>query len=308
MARTRVGVDAGDMLRLRNALALAAVLATGAAGISASPAGAADQLAACDATTAPGLQWSAPSFLAWGRTARIGANVTDPGDGPGYNDGSAKLSVDAGSASEANDPLNHDLEFVLKAPAQGATVNAAATWGMVDQTGAVLCGQTAALSVPLGVGKTLSYRARAAGTGITWLPVGAGDCHDIAVQGISLTVSQGGASRRLAAADQCNPAGQKSVGTRDWKLTLSGGKFHFIALQPHSSLKTRMRYALRVGPRRVASGSLSLVRTYKPGRLILLPDPAFQSVCVGSIYGVHWFGSKVGCKIPGVFSIHLSLV
>ena len=146
------------MLRLRSALALAAVLATGAAGITASPAVAADQLAACDATTAPALQWSAPSFVAWGRQARIGANVTDPGDGPGYNDGSAKLSVDAGSAGEANDPLNHDFESVPKAPALAASVNAAATWGMVDDTGAVLCGQTAALSVPLGIGKTLDLQ------------------------------------------------------------------------------------------------------------------------------------------------------
>jgi hypothetical protein len=297
------------MLRLCSAIALAAVLATGAAGISASPA-AADQLAACDATTAPGLQWSAPSFVAWGRTARIGANVTDPGDGPGYNDGSAALSVDAGSASEADDPLDHDLEFVLKAPANRANVNAAATWGMVDDTGAVLCAQTAALSVPLGIGKTLTYRAKARSTGVTWLPVGAGDCHDIALQNVSLTVSQGSVSRRLSAADQCNPAGHRRAATADWELVLSDGRFHLNALKPHSSLKVRMRYALRVGPRRVSSGSLSLVRSYKPDRLILLlgTKPGFLEYCVHGRYGVHWFGNNVGCRIPGSFKIHLALV
>jgi hypothetical protein len=307
MAGTRVGADAGSMLRLRSAAALAAVLATGAAGLSASPA-AADALAACDATTAPGLQWSAPSFVAWGRQARIGANVTDPGDGPGYDDGSATLSVDAGSAGEADDPLAHDLEFVLKAPAHGASVNAAATWGMVDDTAAVLCSQTAALSVPLGIGKTLAYRAKARSTGVTWVPVGAGDCHDIAVQAISLTVSQGSVSRHLSAADQCNPAGHQRAATADWELVLADGHFHLNALKPHSSLKVRMRYALRVGPRRVASGSLSLVRSYRPDRLILMPQPGFLDYCVHGFYGVHWFGNKVGCRIPGSFKIHLALV
>ena len=303
-----MGADGGSMLRLRSAAALAAILATSAAGLSPSPAAAADQLAACDPATAPGLQWSAPSFLAWGRAARIGANATDPGAGPGYDDGTVALSVDAGSARAAGDPVDHDFEFVLKAPAHGAGVNAAATWAMVDDTGTVRCSQTAALSVPLGIGKTAAYRAKAHGSAISWVPVGVGDCHDIALQGISLTVSQGAVSRRLSAADQCKPAGHQRVATANWELVLAGGQFHLNALQPHSSLKLRMRYALRVGPRRVASGSLSLVRTYKPGRLILLPDPAFQAVCVGGLYGVHWFGSKVGCRIPGSFTLHLSLV
>src|SRR5260370_1258140 len=101
------------MLRLRRAAALAAVLALGASALSASPAVAADPIAACDAATAPGLQWTAPSFLAWGRQARIGANVTDPGSGPGYEDGSVALRADAGRAGEAASPLDHDIEFVL---------------------------------------------------------------------------------------------------------------------------------------------------------------------------------------------------
>jgi len=53
------------MFRLRSAAAASVVLVTALSGLSASPAAAADQLAACDAATAPGLQWSAPSFLAW---------------------------------------------------------------------------------------------------------------------------------------------------------------------------------------------------------------------------------------------------
>lgn len=302
--------DARSMFRLRRAAVLAAVLALGAAALSASPAAAADQLAACDPATAPGLQWSAPSFLAWGRSARVGANVTDPGDGPGYDDDSLALAVDAGSARAADDPLDHDLEFVLAAPAHGDSVNAAANWAMVDETGTVRCAQTAALSIPLGIGETLKYRAQAGSTGVSWVPVGAGDCHDIALQGISLTVSQGGVSRSLNAADQCNPAGHKRVATRDWELTLSGGRFHLNALRPHSSLKVRMRYALRVGPRRVASGSLSLVRSYKPDVLILLHGtrPGFLDYCVHGRYGVHWFGNDVGCRVPGSFKIHLALV
>ncbi|MDX6573093.1 MAG: hypothetical protein QOC86_2249, partial [Gaiellales bacterium] len=83
------------MIHLRRA-ALIAVLATAACGLAAAPASAADPLAPCDATAVPGLQWSAPPFLAWGREARIGANVGDPGAGPGYDDGSVALSVDAG--------------------------------------------------------------------------------------------------------------------------------------------------------------------------------------------------------------------
>jgi hypothetical protein len=296
------------MFRLRSAAAASVVLATALSGFSASPAAAADQLAACDAATAPGLQWSAPSFLAWGREARIGANVTDPGAGPGYDDGSVALTVDAGSAAEANNPLDHDLEFVLKAPAHGSTANAAATWTMVDETNTVRCAQTAALSVPLGFGKSLRYRPKAQGTGgITWAPVGAGDCHDIALQAISLTVSQGSLTRRLNAADQCRPAGHKRVATRDWELVLTGGQFHLRALRAHSSLKTRMRFALRVGSRRVASGSVSLTRTFRPARLIIVSNPAFQTVCVGH-YAPKWYGSEVGCMIPGLFSLHLALV
>jgi hypothetical protein len=300
--------DGRSMLRLRSLAALTAVLALGAAALSPAPAAAADQLAACDAATAPGLQWSAPSFLAWGRETRIGANVTDPGDGPGYDDGSVAFGVDAGSQSAADDPVAHDLEFVVKAPAHGESVNAAANWAMVDETGAVRCAQSAALSVPLGAGKTLAFRPKASSTGVSWAPVGAGDCHEIAVQAISLTVSQGGVTRRLSAADQCDPAGHQRVATHDWELVLSGGRFHLNALRPHSSLKVRMRYALRVGPRRVASGSLSLVRAYKPDHLILMPEPGFLEECVHGLYGVHWFGNKVGCRIPGSFKIHLALV
>jgi hypothetical protein len=295
------------MLRLRTAAVLA-VLATAFSGLSASPAAAADQVAACDASAAAGLQWATPSFLAWGRTERVGANVAAAGDGPGYADGSVALSVDAGSASQAADPVDHDFEFVLKAPAHGATMNGNATWTMVDQTGTVRCSQTAALSVPLGIGKTLRYSPKLQGKGVAWIPVGAGDCHDIALQAISLTVSQGAVTRRLGAADQCSPAGNQRVATADWELVLAGGQFQLHALKAHSSLKTRLRYALRVGPRRVASGSLSLVRIYRPVRLIIVSDQAFQSTCVHGRFPPRWYGNTVGCKIPGALSVHLALV
>ena len=260
------------MIRLRRAAVVAAVLATAASGLSASPAAAADQLAACDPALAPGLTWSAPSFLAWGREVRVGANVADPATGPAYVDGSVKVGVDAGGATTAADPLNSDLEFVVRAPAQGAEVNASATWTLTDETGTVSCAQSTALKVPLGLGKNLRYAARVLKNGVAWVATGAGDCHDIALAGISLTVQQGGVTRRLSAPDQCNPTGAKRVSTADWQLVLAGGQFHLRALRAHSSLKTRLRYALRVGPRRVASGSLSLVRNYRPVRLIVVSD------------------------------------
>jgi hypothetical protein len=296
------------MIRLRTVVVVAAVLATAASGLSASPAMAADQVAACDPSAAAGLTWSTPSFLAWGRQDRIGANVVDPSDGPGYADDSASLKVDAGSASLAPDPMDHDLEFVLKAPEHGAALHADATWNQVDAEATVTCSQTAAMSVPLGFGKTLRFKPKLLKNGIAWVAAGAGDCHDIAVQTISVTVQQGAVKRQLNAADQCNPAGSRRVSTADWEIVLADGQFELHALKPRSSLKTRMRYAVRVGPRRVASGSLSLVRTYRPERLIVVSDQAFQSVCVHGRYQPKWYGSVVGCKIPGAFNVHVAPV
>jgi hypothetical protein len=293
------------MIRLRAAIVVTAVLA--GSGLSASSAAAADQVAACDATAAAGLNWSAPSFLAWGRSERIGANVTDPGDGPGYQDNSVALNVDAGSASAASDPIDHDLEFVLRAPKSGSVLHADASWTQVDQTETVRCGQVAALSVPLGFGKTMRYTPKPQKNGVAWVAAGDGDCHDIAVQPISLTVQQGAVKRVLNATDQCNPAGRKRVATPDWELVLADGRFELHALKAHSSLKTRMRYALRVGSRRVASGSLSLVRTYRPDRLIVVADQAFQNICVHGPYPTKWYGSSVGCKVPGLFHVRVSL-
>ncbi len=295
------------MFRLRRAAVLAAVLATAASGLSVSPAAAADPAAPCDPALAPGLAWTAPSFLAWGREARVGANVDDPAQGPTYADGSVKLAVDAGSAKAAASPVDSDLEFVVKAPARGAAVNGSATWTLVDDTGTVSCTQSAAVSVPLGDGKTLRFAPHLQKNGVVWAAAGAGDCHDIALQPVSLTVQQGAVTRRLSAPDQCNPAGGKRVSTRDWQLALAGGRFELRALTAHSSLKTRLRYALRVGTRRVASGSLSLVRIYRADRLIIVSDLAFQSVCVHGPYPMKWYGSTVGCKIPGAMSVHLTL-
>jgi hypothetical protein len=295
------------MIRLRAAVVVAAVLATAGSGLSASSAAAADQLAACDATAAAGLNWSAPSFLAWGRSDRIGANVTDPGAGPGYQDNSVALNVDAGSASAASDPIDHDLEFVVKAPKSGSLLHADAAWTQVDQTETVRCAQAAALSVPLGFGKTMRYTPKPQEKGVVWVAASDGDCHDIALQPISLTVQQGAVRRVLRATDQCNPAGRQRVATPDWELVLADGRFELHALKTRSSLKTRMRYALRVGSRRVASGSLVLVRTYRPDRLIVVADQAFQSVCVHGPYPTKWYGATVGCKVPGLFRVRVSL-
>ena len=113
--------------------------------------------------------------------------------------------------------------------------------------------------------------------------------------------------RRLTAADQCNPAGSKRVSTPDWELVLAKGQFALRALSVRSSVKASLRYALRVGPRRVASGSLSLVRVYRPERLIVVANPAFQDVCVHGIYPMKWYGATIGCKIPGAMSVQLKL-
>jgi hypothetical protein len=296
------------MNRLRSAAVLAAVLATTGSVFSASPAAAADQAAAaCDPALAPGLTWSAPSSLAWGREVRVGADVADSADGPIYADGSVALAAAAGSTKEAGTPVDHDFEFVVKAPTGGAALNLTATWTMVDETGAVRCNQTAALTIPLARGGMLRYRAKPERNGVTWVASGGGDCHDIALQPISLTVAQGGVTRHLNAGDQCNPAGAKPAGTADWQLALAGGHFVLRAVAAHSSLTTRLRYALRVGPRRVASGSLSLTRVYRPVRLIVVSDPAFQSFCVHGIYPMKWYGATIGCKIPGAMSVRLKL-
>jgi len=287
---------------------VAAVMVTAGSMISASPASAADAVAACDPALAPGLKWSAPSFLAWGRQARVGANVEDVLEGPVYADGSIALAVDSGSATASSSPVDSDLEFVLKAPAHGAAVTGNASWSLVDETGTVRCAQTAAVNVPLGAGKLLRYAAKLQKNGVAWSATGAGDCHDVALEPISLTVQQGAVTRRLSAADQCKPAGAKRVSTPDWELALKNGRFELRAVTMHSSLKTRLRYAVRVGSRRVASGSLSLVRVYRAERLIVVSDAAFQSICVHGIYPMRWYGSQVGCKIPGAMSVRLKLV
>ncbi len=296
------------MKRLRRAAVAAAVLATCASGLSASPAAAAGEVAApCDPALASGLAWTAPSFLAWGRDARIGANVEDAGDGPAYAEDSVALAVDAGRATASSSPVDSDLEFVLQAPPKGDAIAASATWALVDQTATMRCGQAVALNVPLGAGKTLRYATKLQKNGVAWSAIGAGDCHDVALEPVSLTVQQGAVTRRLTAPDQCNPAGAKRVSTKDWELVLKNGGFALRALTTRSSLKTRLRFAVRVGPRRVASGSLSLVRVYKPVRLIVVSDPAFQSICVHGIYPMKWYGSTVGCKIPGAMTVRLKL-
>jgi hypothetical protein len=296
------------MFRLRTAIVLTASVATLGSGLSVSPAAGADAVAACDPALGPALTWSAPSFLAWGREARVGANVADASEGPVYADNSIAFAVDAGSSAASPSPVDNDFEFVVKAPARGAAVTASATWSLVDETGTTRCAQTTALTVPLGAGKILRYAARRQSNGIAWSAIGAGDCHDVALERISLTVQQGALTRRLTAADQCNPAGTSRVSTPDWELALKNGRFEVHVLAAHSSLKARLRYALRVGSRRVASGSLSLVRKYRPYELIRPGNPKFMHVCVHGLY--HWVndGSRQGCEVPGIMQTHIALV
>jgi hypothetical protein len=271
------------MIRLRSLTVSAALLAIAAFGLSGSPAFAADQPAACDPALATGLRWSAPSALAWGREARIGANVLDALDGPAYQEGSVAVGVDAGNVRAAPDPIAHDLEFIVGAPSSGTAIAANATWLLTDDAGATHCAQSAALSIPTDSGTILRYSAARGSDGITWTPIGAGNCHDVATQAVTLTLRQSGVTRHLTAPDQCVPKSTAKVGTPDWQLSTAGGAFHLTALRARSSLHARMRYTVRVGSRRVASGSLALVRNYRPDRLIKLHDPDFYPICVHSL-------------------------
>ncbi len=161
--------------------------------------------------------------------------------------------------------------------------------------------------MPLGEGKTLRFTPALRKNGVSWVAAGAGDCHDIAVRELTLTVRQGAVTRRLSAPDQCAPAGTRRAGTADWEIVLVDGHFELNVLKAQSSVKTRLRYTLRAGPRRVSSGALSVVRTYRPGRLIVVADVAFQDVCVHGVYPVKWYGATVGCKLPGALSMRLRL-
>ena len=101
------------------------------------------------------------------------------------------------------------------------------------------------------------------------------------------------------------------MGTRDWDLSIGGGAFHLASLKPHSSLHARMRYVLRVGSRRVASGSLALVRDYRPVRTIKFHDRDFYPICI------HGMGPKLlkvittatgtACVVEGSFKVRLTL-
>jgi hypothetical protein len=295
------------MKRLRSALA-AIVLATVVAGLPATSATAADTVAACDPATAPGLTWGTPAFLAWGRSERVGADVAGAAAGATYSDGSAALSVDSGSVAVAPDPVAHDLEFALSAPTSGSSLHASASWSEVDAGGSALCTQTATLTVPTGRGETLRFTPKALPDGgIAWIGKGAGDCHDIALLAISLTVQQGRVARHLSAPDECAPLGTRHAGTANWRIAVTGGHFELHALPVHSSLTAKLRYALRVGSRRVAAGSISLTRSYQPTQQILETNPAFGNVCVHSAYPMHRIGSLIGCDVPGVMSATLKL-
>jgi hypothetical protein len=295
------------MMRLRTGFIAMVALAAIGSGLSASVAAAADPVA-CDPVAAPGLTWTAPSVLAWGRSERIGADIADAAGGISYATGSAAVSLDAGSAKAAPDAVDHDLEFVVAAPAHGAALHADTTWTQTDAGGTATCVQSAALTIPLGAGRILRFAPKALSDGgIAWTAQGAGDCHDVALQAVSLTVQQGGSTRRVGAADQCDPAGTRHAATRNWQLVLKHGSFELHALPAHSSLTTRLRFALRVGQRRVAAGWVSLVRTYQPGRQIVVADPSFQDVCVHGIYPVHWIGGTIGCDVPSVASVTLKI-
>ena len=69
----------------------------------------------------------------------------------------------------------------------------------------------------------------------------------------------------------------------------------------------RMRSGFPRRTRRVASGSVTLVRNYRPGRLIDVSNVDFQPMCVHGRYQPKWYGNTVGCKIPAAFSIRIAL-
>ena len=139
-------------------------------------------------------------------------------------------------------------------------MNAKATWTMIDATGTVRCAQSAALSIPLGFGKTLRYRPKAQGPGITWVPSGAGDCHDIALQGISLTVRRAG-DAPPDADDQCNPAGHSVRPRADWQLV--AGRRALPAARAEGALLAQDAAAL-CAPGRAAARRLGLGRARAP--------------------------------------------
>jgi hypothetical protein len=270
-------------------------------------ASAAEGAGACDPALAPGLTWSAPPFFAWGRTGRIGANIAEAGAGSSYRDGSVALVVTPGSATASGAAVDSDLAFTAQAPARGTAMTGTATWVLADDATGTVCSQTAALGVPLGAGKTLSFRPTLRKNSVSWAAEGAGDCQDIAVRPLTLTVPQGAVTRRLRVADQGAPAADRRAGTADWQIAVVGGRFQLHVLKAQSSVRTRLRYALRVGSRRVSTGALSVVRTFRPGRTIVVADPAFQDICVHGIYRVQWIGATVGCKVPAELSMRLKL-
>jgi hypothetical protein len=288
--------------------AAVSALVLAAAALAGPPAGAADQAAApCDPGLAPGVTWTAPSSLAWGRTATIGADIADPADpdSPAYLDGSIRLAVDAGAVHGASDPVDHDMEFAVTAPARGVALGLTGSWSLADAAGTVTCAQVAAMSVPLAAGAVLRYRASRDGSALAWAPAGAGDCHGAALAPATLTVQQGTTMRRIRVADQCRPASRVRVTTPDWDLRVAGGRFVLRAHAVRSSLRARLRFALRVGDRRVAAGSASLVRVYRPNHILVVGTREWWDHCVHGALKVLPGGN---CLIPGARTLQLRLL
>ena len=186
-----------------------------------------------------------------------------PATGPGYADGSVALAVDAGSASASSSPVDNDLEFVLKAPARGAAVSGQRHVDARRRDRNRRCAQAAAVSVPLGVGKTLRYATKLQKNGVALV----GDrrrrlSRHRAPADQPDACSRARVTRRLTATDQCNPAGAKRVSTKDWELVLEERRVRSCA-RSRRTRRSRRACAtpLRVGlaPRRLG---LALARPH----------------------------------------------
>ena len=163
-------------------------------------------------------------------------------------------------------------------------MNAGATWTLTDATGTVRCAQSAALSVPLGIGKTLRYRPRLRARASRGFP-SAPAIATTSRAGHQPDGLAGSVTRRLDAADQCNPAGPQACGhAPTGSSSSSGGQFQLNALG--RTPRSRRGCATRYGSGRGASprARSRSCATTGPMRLIVVSDLAFQSICVHGRY------------------------
>ncbi len=70
-----------------------------------------------------------------------------------------------------------------------------------------------------------------------------------------------------------------------------------------------MRYTVRVGSRRVASGSLALVRKYRPDRVIKWHDPGFWPICIHGALPHKTINNAtmIACIVNGSLKVRITL-